>query len=211
MIAIIDYKAGNLTSVERALRHIGAACTVTSDPALIHTADRIVFPGVGAAGAAMESIQQFGIDRALEDAFQAQKPILGICLGTQIIMEHSEENNTLCLNLVPGTVLSFDPNMSDADGNRLKIPHMGWNCVDIKKPHPLLNHITPQDTFYFVHGYYPAPTNSAYILATTQYGVEFTSALGFKNLVATQFHPEKSGEAGLMMLRNFLTWSPETE
>ena len=211
MIAIIDYKAGNLTSVERAFHHIGAKCTVTSDPAVISTCDRIVFPGVGAAGAAMESIRRLGIDCALQDAFRAQKPILGICLGTQIIMEHSEENNTLCLGLVPGNVLSFEPDRPDADGNRLKIPHMGWNTVDVQKPHPLLNHITPQDTFYFVHGYYPAPTNPAHILATTEYGVQFASTLGFKNLVATQFHPEKSGEVGLAMLRNFLTWSSETD
>jgi glutamine amidotransferase len=208
MIAIIDYDAGNLASVKRAVAHIGFDCRVTNDLGRIAAADRIVFPGVGAAGAAMRSLRRLGLDRALKAAYQAGKPILGICLGTQIVLSHSRENNTACLGLLAGEVEAFDRHARLADGDRLKIPHMGWNRIRRLKPHPILAGIGPQDEFYFVHSFYPSPEDPDHILATTTYGVNFASVIGSGNLVATQFHLEKSGRPGLTMLKNFCTWSP---
>lgn len=208
MIAIIDYDAGNLASVKRAVAHIGFDCRVTNDLGRIAAADRIVFPGVGAAGAAMRSLRRLGLDRALKAAYQAGKPILGICLGTQIVLSHSRENNTACLGLLAGEVEAFDRHAGLADGDRLKIPHMGWNRIRRLKPHPILAGIGPQDEFYFVHSFYPSPEDPDHILATTTYGVSFASVIGSGNLVATQFHLEKSGRPGLTMLKNFCTWSP---
>jgi glutamine amidotransferase len=208
MIAIIDYDAGNLASVKRAVAHIGFDCRVTNDLGRIAAADRIVFPGVGAAGAAMRSLRRLGLDRALKAAYQAGKPILGICLGTQIVLSHSRENNTACLGLLAGEVEAFDRHARLADGDRLKIPHMGWNRIRRLKPHPILAGIGSQDEFYFVHSFYPSPEDPDHILATTTYGVNFASVIGSGNLVATQFHLEKSGRPGLTMLKNFCTWSP---
>ncbi|MFY9943037.1 MAG: imidazole glycerol phosphate synthase subunit HisH [Desulfobacterales bacterium] len=208
MIAIIDYDAGNLASVKRAVTHIGFDCRVTNDLGRIAAADRIVFPGVGAAGAAMRSLRRLGLDRALKAAYEAGKPILGICLGTQIVLSHSRENNTACLGLLAGEVEAFDRHARLADGDRLKIPHMGWNRIRRLKPHPILAGIGPQDEFYFVHSFYPSPEDPDHLLATTTYGVSFASVIGSGNLVATQFHLEKSGRPGLTMLKNFCTWSP---
>jgi glutamine amidotransferase len=208
MIAIIDYDAGNLASVKRAVAHIGFDCRVTNDLGRIAAADRIVFPGVGAAGAAMRSLRRLGLDRALKAAYQAGKPILGICLGTQIVLSHSRENNTACLGLLAGEVEAFDHHARLADGARLKIPHMGWNRIRRLKPHPILAGIGPEDEFYFVHSFYPSPEDPDHLLATTTYGVSFASVIGSGNLVATQFHLEKSGRPGLTMLKNFCTWSP---
>lgn len=207
MIAIIDYDAGNLTSVLRAVNHLGAKCFVTRDLPTIKRADRIIFPGVGAAGSAMESLSRHGLDAALGEAFSAGKPILGICLGTQVILSHSEENDTPCLGLVPGRVTAFAPDM-EQEGVRLKVPHMGWNSVKVIKPHPVLSGIRDELLFYFVHSYYPRPENPEHTLAETVYGAPFASVIGFRNLIATQFHPEKSGEPGLGLLRNFISWQP---
>jgi len=208
MIAIIDYKAGNLISVERAVKHIGADCIITSDPAQIAASDRIIFPGVGAAGSAMESLARLQLDKSLSFAFKENKPILGICLGSQIILEQSEEQNTSCLGLIPGKVVSFLDNMEDENNISLKVPHMGWNTISLKTSHPVLKDINTDNSFYFVHSYYPVPTKTAHILAETTYGISFASILGFKNLIATQFHPEKSGAIGLQLLKNFLQWTP---
>lgn len=208
MIAIIDYEAGNLTSVQRAVSFLGKACVVTRDPAQLLEADRIVFPGVGAAGSAMASLLRFGIDRILIDAFSMGKPILGICLGSQVILEYSEENDTPCLGLVPGRVKTFSAGMSDSGGRRLKVPHMGWNRLLPAKGHPILEGLDPRDEFYFVHGYYPQPEKEEYIFCRTDYGIEFPSVIGYRNLVATQFHPEKSGRPGLRILNNFFQWKP---
>lgn len=208
MIAIIDYRAGNLASVARAVTHLGFECTITQDPRDMRGAERIIFPGVGAAGAAMASLRQRDLDRALRDEFAAGKPLLGICLGTQIVMGYSEENDTSCLGLLPGRVKRFPPPADGGDGGRLKIPHMGWNRLDVRQPHPLLAGIESGDEFYFVHSYYPEPDESSSVLATTEYGIVFASVIGRRNLVATQFHLEKSGRPGLRMLRNFCTWSP---
>ncbi len=203
MIAIIDYNAGNLTSVARAVEHLGVECAVTHDPELIRRAERIIFPGVGAAGAAMDSLRRMGLDRVLIEQAAAGKPVLGICLGCQVILGHSEENDTACLGLVAGWAQAFSASMTGRDGMPLKIPHMGWNRVHPRREHPLFAGIGPTDEFYFVHGFFPVPERTEDVLAVTEYGVEFASVIGHRNLVATQFHLEKSGRPGLRMLHNF--------
>jgi glutamine amidotransferase len=208
MIAIIDYQAGNLASVARAVKYLGYPEMVTRDPKAIAKADRIIFPGVGAAGSAMASLKATGLDQALHRAFDEGTPILGICLGTQVIMGHSQENATPCLDLVPGEVEEFEEGLKDGGGNRLKVPQMGWNGVKPANSHPLLEGLTTEDEFYFVHSYFPRPRNEAHIIATTHYGITFPSVVGRRNLVATQFHLEKSGRPGLRLLTNFLNWQP---
>lgn len=207
MIAIIDYKAGNLTSVKRALDFLGQESVITSDFKQIIGADRIIFPGVGAAGRAVNDLKAGRLDIALKEAFQAKKPILGICLGTQIILEASQENNAECLGLVKGQVIKFPDDLRDADGRKLKVPHMGWNSVDLKTGHPIFKGVTPDSEFYFVHSYYPAPESGDKVLGETSYGITFTSVIVSGNLVAMQFHPEKSGRPGLKILENFCKWS----
>ena len=208
MIAIIDYDAGNLASVERAVSYLGFKCIVTNDIKTIAGSERIIFPGVGAAGTAMNSLKRLGLDSAIKRALIEGKPILGICLGTQIIMEYSEENETHCLNIIKGFVKAFPPDIKSEDGSRLKIPHMGWNGLENIKKHPVLSDLQEHDEFYFVHGYYPYPTDSELILCTTDYGSSFASVIGFNNIIATQFHPEKSGRPGLSLLKNFCMWQP---
>jgi glutamine amidotransferase len=204
VIAIIDYKAGNLTSVRLALEHIGVPCEVTSDPARIAAAERVIFPGVGAAAAAMDNLRRMRLLDAIKGAVADGRPFLGICLGTQIIFEFSEEDGgTPCIGLVPGTVRRFQP--SDP---LCKIPQMGWNTVEIKASHPVFNDIENSSEFYFVHSYYPAPADPRYVLGETEYAdVRFASAIAKRNLIATQFHPERSGRIGLQLLRNFSNWS----
>jgi glutamine amidotransferase len=209
MIAIIDYDAGNLASVARAVSYLGHACTVTNDIAKIHNAQRIIFPGVGAAGSAMKSLRRTALDEALKAEFRTGKPILGICLGTQIIMGNSEENNTPCLGIVSGTTRAFPVDMATDGKNILKIPHMGWNRIQVKNAHPLLEGLHPENEFYFVHGFYPDPLDRSCIVATTDYGICFASIICFQNLFATQFHLEKSGKPGLIMLDNFCRWQPD--
>jgi glutamine amidotransferase len=207
MIAIIDYDAGNLTSVARAVTHIGFSCIVTRDPGQIAAAERIIFPGVGAAGSAMASLKNLGLDAAIRQAVDEKKPILGICLGTQIILSRSDENKTTCLGIIDGTVRAFPADLTD-QGHRLKIPHMGWNRIQPVASHPILDGLRVSDEFYFVHGYYPEPASTAQVLCTTDYGLRFASVIHHKNVVATQFHPEKSGRPGLRMLKNFCLWKP---
>ncbi|MBW1909528.1 MAG: imidazole glycerol phosphate synthase subunit HisH [Deltaproteobacteria bacterium] len=206
MIAIIDYKAGNLKSVERALGKLGFACRITHDGEEILHSERIIFPGVGAAGKATHDLRNLGLDKVLEETFEAGKPILGICLGAQIILDKSEENNTQCLGLIGGEVKQFPSPLLLGEGERLKIPHMGWNGVHVIKQHPVLEGIMPADEFYFVHSYYPVPALDQFVIGTTDYGLEFSSIIGHKNLIAMQFHPEKSGVPGLKILKNFCTW-----
>ena len=205
MISIIDYKAGNLKSVERALKHIGAECRVTADKDAVRNSERIIFPGVGAAGQAMANLRELGLEAVISEAFQSGKPILGICLGAQIILEKSEENNSTCLGLIEGSTKRFPEDLSSGP-ERLKIPHMGWNSLDVKSVHPVLEGIKPEDEFYFVHSYYPAPRRPECVLAETVYGIKFSSVVGTRNLIAMQFHLEKSGPAGLRILRNFCSW-----
>jgi len=202
MIAIIDYDAGNLTSVARAVSYLGFQRIVTNAIEKIAAAERLIFPGVGAAGSAMDSLQRLGLDKAIKDAFAAGKPILGICLGTQIIMGRSEEDNASCLGIVSGSVRAFPAERS------LKIPHMGWNRVKIISDHTVLSGVGEDDEFYFVHSFYPDPEDSKQVIGITDYGISFPSIIGFKNIIATQFHPEKSGRPGLTILKNFCMWEP---
>jgi len=206
MIAIIDYRAGNLKSVERALRKLGFPCCITQDREEILGSERIVFPGVGAAGRAIADLRRLGLDKVLIQAFETHKPILGICLGAQIILDRSEENNTQCLGLIAGEVKLFPNPLSSEEEGRLKIPHMGWNGIHMVKRHPVLEGVMPTDEFYFVHSYYPVPASDRYVIGTTRYGIEFPSIIGHNSLLAMQFHPEKSGVPGLRILKNFCQW-----
>lgn len=206
VIAIIDYEAGNLTSVARALDNLGIKNSVTSDHREIGRAERIIFPGVGAAGEATLNLKKSGLDTVIKEAFAAGKPLLGICLGTQIVMEHSQEDNTTCLGIIKGNVVRFPPSMTTAENAALKIPHMGWNQVNWLQPHPVFKNVPNGSEFYFVHSYYPVPADRAQIIGETEYGIVFASVIGCKNLVAAQFHPEKSGPVGLSILKNFASW-----
>ncbi len=201
MITIIDYNAGNIRSVLRACKEVGADAIITSDPKLVANANKIIFPGVGAAPSAMKYLKKMGLDKAIKDAFKSGVPILGICLGAQIVLEISEEGPTKCLGVVPGKTVRFK-----LKNKSFKIPHMGWNEVKVVKPHPLLKGIKPGDEFYFVHSYYPNPSDKPNIYAVADYGGDFCCALGYKNLFATQFHPEKSGRLGLELLERFKGW-----
>ena len=202
MITIVDYKAGNLTSVKRAFDHLGVPNQISADPQVIRDAERIVFPGVGHTGAAMRVLKKGGLDSALTTAYSLGTPILGICIGCQIILSHSEEGDTACLDLIPGTCTHF--HLQD---ETLKIPHMGWNEVTVTRPHPILKHIRPGDEFYFVHSFYPQPTDPVTVYATSEYGKPFPVAIGTGNLFAVQFHAEKSGLIGLKLLENFAHWN----
>ena len=201
MAVIVDYDAGNLRSVQRACDEVGLTATISDDPKTIRRADRIIFPGVGAAGSAMRSIRKSGVDVALRGAFQDGVPILGICLGLQISLEFSEEDNQTTLGFLPGNVCRFQLDAPD-----LKIPHMGWNEVEVRRRHPLLEGIEKGDEFYFVHSFFPMPRNPATVYALTQYESEFCCAAGLDNFFGTQFHPEKSGRVGLGLLGRFRLW-----
>ncbi len=205
MIAIVDYKAGNLTSVQLAFRALGCEAAVTSDPRAILAAGRVVFPGVGAAGSAMRNLQDLGLVPVLQEVAARGTPFLGICLGTQILLDFSEEDGgTATLGILPGRVPRFQP--TDPWD---KVPQIGWNQLRIVRPHPLLEGIEDNSEFYFVHSYYPAPSDPALAIGTTDYGgVTFASMVGRGNVAATQFHPEKSGRIGLHLLANFTRWAP---
>lgn len=201
MIHIVDYEAGNQTSVKRALDHLGAASIITSDPEDLARAERIVFPGVGHAHSALETLRERGLDEALTSAGDRGTPILGICVGCQILLSDSEESDLPCLDLIGGTCLRFRP-----EDPALKVPHMGWNELRASRAHPVLRQLRPGDEVYFVHSYYPAPADERDVLATSRYGVEFAAVIGRENIVATQFHVEKSGPAGLKILGEFVRW-----
>ena len=203
MIAIVDYRAGNLTSVRLALEHLGLQAKVTRDPGEIAAAERVIFPGVGAAGSAMQNLDDLKLADTLRGVVNDGAPFLGICLGTQVIFEHSEEDGGVeCLGLVPGNVKKFTP--SDP---LCKIPQMGWNTIEIQRSHPLFDGIEDESEFYFVHSYYPIPSDASYSLAETEYAdARFASVIGKDNLAATQFHPERSGRIGLKLLENFSKW-----
>jgi glutamine amidotransferase len=199
-VAIIDYQAGNLTSVQRALAHLGQAAEVTADPAVIAAADRVIFPGVGAAGSCMANLRAAGLDQALQHVIAAGKPLLCICVGMQLLFASSEEDGGVaCLGLVPGAVRRFRP----ADRS-LKVPHMGWNPVRWEHPDPLWDGIANDSPFYFVHSYYCDPAAGVAPLVTSDHGQRFCAGLRHGNLAAFQFHPEKSGPVGLKLLGNFL-------
>jgi imidazole glycerol-phosphate synthase subunit HisH len=198
MIAIIDYNAGNITSVARALQNIGQEFVITDDTRKLDAASHVIFPGVGAAGEAMAYLRDKKLHIWLKDYIKTGKPLLGICLGTQIILDYSEENETTCIGLVAGSTKRF-PEKLIFNGQVLKIPQMGWNRVSLQREHPVFQDISAKAEFYFVHSYYPAPADGAAILGTTDYGINFCSVLAQDNLVAMQFHPEKSGRPGLQI------------
>jgi len=206
VIAILDYKAGNLTSVKRALDHLGFPCRITNSHDEIRKADKVVFPGVGAAGKSMESLRELGLDKLLLELFGAAVPILGICVGLQVLFDMSQENQTTCLGILPGEVRRFPENILSEAGDFLKIPHMGWNSVRFAGDHAVFRDIPTESEFYFVHSYYPQPANEDLSAGMTEYGITFTSAVALRNLVAVQFHPEKSGKPGLRLLDNFCRW-----
>ncbi len=211
MIAIVDYKAGNLTSVQLALTEIGVESVITSDANAIANASRLIFPGVGAAGSAMEQLHLLGLEPILKTYIESGKPFLGICVGCQIIMDWSlEDGRTTGLGFLSGGTEIFTPSV----GN--KVPHMGWNQVrhssQSRSVHPIFKGIPSGAEFYFVHSFYPSPNNQSDILAETEYGgVAFASVIGRKNLVACQFHAEKSGKWGLTLLKNFCEWEGQPQ
>jgi len=197
---ILDYNAGNLTSVLNALSHLGIKSEISRSPEKIENASKIIFPGVGAAAAAMENLNKSGLGAALEKAFRKGTPILGICIGCQIILSSSEEDGGVkCLGFLPGTAARFKKE------ENLKIPHIGWNQVHLTQKHPLFNNIPDNSNFYFVHSYAPSSIPTSDVYGTTTYGTQtFPCIIGNgSNLMATQFHLEKSGDIGLEVLRNF--------
>ncbi len=215
-IAIVDYGMGNLRSVEQALRHVvagaeGAEVMLASTPDVVESADRIVFPGQGAMRDCMAELDARNLRQAVVTA-AASKPFLGICIGLQMLFEHSEEGNAAGLGILPGQVKRFAGDMKGADGQRLKVPHMGWNQVrqsrGTQSPHPLWAGIDDQAFFYFVHSYHVVPADPALVVGQTDYGVTFTTAVARDNIFAIQCHPEKSARDGLQLLRNFVSWTP---
>ena len=205
MIAIIDYEAGNLTSVGRALAHLGYKNEITSAAETILAADRVIFPGVGAAKATMQTLQKRGLNQVLTDFYRTGRPMLGICIGIQILFEHSEEEDTECLGLLPGSVQKYPTIDVEKKTETLKVPQIGWNEVHQTQSHPIFEDVPNPAHFYFVNSYYPVPAAADIVIGTTQYGIEFCSAIAQDNLIATQFHLEKSGRVGLKMLNNFLS------
>ncbi|MCG6966277.1 MAG: imidazole glycerol phosphate synthase subunit HisH [Chromatiaceae bacterium] len=208
-IAVIDYGMGNLRSVSKAVEHVAgdAEVRVTDDPSYIAAADRVVFPGQGAARDCMAAIGEHHLNQAVLRAART-KPFLGICMGLQVLMQRSEENDgTALLGLFAGEVRRFDGLAMGDNGLPLKIPHMGWSQVQQQLSHPLWADIPDRSRFYFVHSYRVVPEDVSLIAATTDYGVRFTAAIARDNLFATQFHPEKSADVGLQLLSNFVNWS----
>ena len=202
MLAILDYEAGNQTSVLRALASQKIPAKITADAGELFAASGVIFPGVGAAGQAMELLTRTGLDKVLTELVCRGKPLLGVCLGCQILLERSEEADTKTLGLVKGRCARFDPALKDEAGDPICIPHMGWNGYCLKRPSLLFAGIPEDAEFYFVHGYYTDP-DPELVIATTRHGLEFCSALGRDGFWAVQFHPEKSGLPGLRLLKNF--------
>ncbi len=210
-IAIIDYGMGNLRSVSKALEHVaprGSRVLVTDRADAIRRADRVVFPGQGAARDCMRAIDAHALREPLQDAARS-RPFFGMCMGLQVLLASSEENDgTECLGLFAGTVRGFPADLHDGHGQRLKIPHMGWNTVHRTRSHPLWSGIPEDACFYFVHSYYAAPAEPDTVAGTTDHGRRFCSVLALENVFACQFHPEKSSTDGLRLLQNFVEWSP---
>jgi glutamine amidotransferase len=209
-IIVVDYGMGNLRSVAQALRHVApeADVRISGDVAELRAADRIVLPGQGAMPDCMRCLRESGLQDALLEASRS-KPLLGVCVGEQMLFDWSEEGNTPGLGLLPGKVKRFDlAGILQEDGSRFKVPQMGWNRVRQTMSHPVWNGIADDTYFYFVHSYFAAPTESAHTLGETSYGNAFSSVVGRDNIFATQFHPEKSAAAGLKLYKNFAHWNP---
>ncbi len=197
MITVIDYGAGNLRSVTNALTKLGYQSRVTSKPSEVLDGTAIIFPGVGAAGDTMRSLRESGMAEAIRRLVAERRPLFAICVGMQVLLSSTEEGGWHeCLNIIPGVVRRLP--------SGLKVPHMGWNQVKQRVTHPIFKGIPDEANFYFVHSYYPAPEDNSVVAGTTEYGVSICSAIIKGNLVATQFHPEKSGELGLKMYDNFI-------
>jgi glutamine amidotransferase len=199
MIAIIDYGAGNIRSIEKALEHVGATVRVTDDPALVEQAEAVVLPGVGSGGAAMSRMKQRGLDDAIRRATERGRPFLGICLGMQLLADHHAEGEVDGLGLYPGEVrrIPYGP----------KIPHMGWNRArPLQDALPIFEGIPDDSYFYFAHSYYVEPRDRRGVAAVTDYGSDFCSVIVSERVWGTQFHPEKSGQVGLRLLSNFVKW-----
>ena len=196
-IALINYGAGNLRSVSKALESLGANVLVTSDPAEIAAADGLVLPGQGACDTAMVALEAHNLTESVREAIVDEKPFFGVCLGLQLLFDYTEEKDAKCLGVIPGRVRRFPTG--------LKVPHMGWNTVELLQPeHPVFADVPQSSHFYFVHSYYPDPDAADVTAAVTDYGLQFCCAVAQGNVVATQFHPEKSGPVGLRLYGNFL-------
>ena len=199
-VAIVDYDAGNTLSVTRALERVGARVDLTSDPDRVLAAEAVVLPGVGAFGDCMAKLRERGMAEACREAFRSGKPFLGVCVALQVVFEASEESPGVeGLGLLPGRVVRFE-------GEGIKVPHIGWNELSVVRDHPVLRGLDGE-AFYFVHSYYPEPEETEDLIGETEYGTRFCAAAGRGNLVAVQFHPEKSSRAGLTLYENFLAWA----
>ena len=197
MIAIIDYGAGNLRSVVNALSRLGYEANVTASPAEVLKAQAVILPGVGAAADTMANLRQQGLDSPIRQFIAGGKPFLGVCIGMQVLLSDTEEGGKHeCLGVIPGRVRKFAPG--------LKVPHMGWNQLKQKVAHPVFEGIADGANFYFVHSYYVEPDDKGLVAGETEYGIPFCSVIARDNLIATQFHPEKSGEVGLKIYENFI-------
>jgi imidazole glycerol-phosphate synthase subunit HisH len=204
VVTIVDYKAGNLASVARALEYLVHRWEISDQPERLRRADRVILPGVGAAGATMENLNGLGIAEVLrDDVAKAGKPFLGICIGIQVLLDYSDENDTRCLGIIPGRVVRYP---SSFEGRPLKVPQIGWNRVRQERQHPLFAGVRDNTHFYFVNSYYPIPDDPTVTIGLSEYSVRFGAALACGNVVATQFHLEKSGSAGLRLLDNFCKW-----
>lgn len=213
-VAVIDYGMGNLHSVAKAVESLGGRIRVriTADSREILAADRVIFPGVGAIRDCMAEIRRLGVDEIVAEVIET-RPMLAVCVGMQALMQSSDENGYVpCIGLFNGQVRRFggDGAWSDSAGNRLKVPHMGWNCVRQQDSHPLWQGIDDESRFYFVHSYYVEPGDGDTVSGSTEYGTRFAAALSRDNVFAVQFHPEKSQPAGLRLLNNFLEWDGGT-
>ena len=211
-VAVVDYGMGNLHSVSQAVRHVaegtGFDVIVTSRPDEVHAAERIVLPGQGAMPDCMRELRDSGLQDAVLHA-AANKPLMGVCVGMQMLLSRSEEGPTDGLDLFPGEVLRFSlEGQRQPDGSRFKVPQMGWNRVFQARPHPIWGDVPDGAYFYFVHSFHAKPTNVGHSVGETEYGIRFTCALARDNIFATQFHPEKSAAHGLALYRNFLHWNP---
>lgn len=211
MIAIVDYGMGNLRSVQKALQKLGFEAEVTADADAIHRADKLILPGVGAFGAAMENLRRAGLDQAIREFINTGKPFLGVCLGLQLLFDYSEETWTTererGFGILRGRVVRFPEGLSDAQGKPLKVPHIGWNALHFTRQDSLFRGVEEGSHVYFVHSYFPEPEDRGVITALSDYGVRFCCAVQYQNVRAVQFHPEKSSAVGLRILHNFVQYT----
>ncbi|MBN8488772.1 MAG: imidazole glycerol phosphate synthase subunit HisH [Burkholderiales bacterium] len=212
-VAVVDYGMGNLRSVSQAVMHVAAGegvdVIVTQRPEEVHAAERIVLPGQGAMRDCMREFADSGLNEAVLASVAAGKPLMGVCVGMQMLLDHSEEQDTPGLGLIPGRVRRFRlDGRTQPDGSRYKVPQMGWNQVRQMGAHPVWTGVPDDAWFYFVHSFYTEPSDPRHSAGSTEYGDRFTCAVARDNIFATQFHPEKSAEHGLALYRNFLHWNP---